>query len=185
LEKAQALLDERGIDVQPVALKYLVPWFDGASLEDENDDDMVLRWATLLANAAAGEHGSEVSPSYIAILRELTPPEAALVDWLHQPYLDRGLNSTSANGRGVQEILHRLDYEDNPRAFAVLAENTMRLGLCATAWKSGGANLGGAAADMLPVTERLLPTQLGLAFVRACTIAPEDTTGAQTGAQGR
>jgi len=176
LEKAEALLDERGIEVQPVALKFLVPWFGGASIEDEGDECMARRWATLLANAAAGEGGNEVLPSYAAILSELTSREAELVEWLYRPYVDKGLQSPKRDGRGVEEILHSMGLAGDLPAFIVVAENAMRLGLCDRAWRSEGANLGGAGADMHHAYERLLPTQFGLAFVRACTVPPLAST---------
>jgi hypothetical protein len=59
----------------PVELKILVPVLQYASLD--NDDELVSKWAGLLASAAAGE---QVHPSYPRILAELTPGEARLLN---------------------------------------------------------------------------------------------------------
>jgi hypothetical protein len=52
---------------------------EGASIEDE--EDLHTRWAALLANAASSD---KVHPSYIEVLKQLTPAEARLLDALHK-----------------------------------------------------------------------------------------------------
>jgi hypothetical protein len=82
LRWAKAHLDDLGIPLKAVPLKVLIPLLEGASLEDEEDEDMISRWTALLENAAAGEAGAPVSPAFPKILSELAPAEAALLDHL-------------------------------------------------------------------------------------------------------
>lgn len=76
--RAQAYLEEQGIPAGEVSLKTLVPLLELSSLEDPDDDDMVDRWAALLANAAGTERGTRVLPSFPRILGELSPEEALI-----------------------------------------------------------------------------------------------------------
>src|SRR4051794_13277385 len=86
LDKTVALLKERNISPKRVAWKLLFPLLDFSALEDEDDDDMVARWAALLTNAAAGpDRGATVLPSFPRILAELSAEEAAILDVLYVP----------------------------------------------------------------------------------------------------
>ena len=59
-------------------------------MEDDPDEasdpvaaaEMHERWAALLANAAMGDAGAEVLPTFPHILNELTPDEAKMLEWL-------------------------------------------------------------------------------------------------------
>lgn len=68
-------LRESHIDPRPVELKVLIPILQHCSLE--TNDDLVSRWAGLLASAAAG---LPIHPSYPNIIAELTPGEARLLN---------------------------------------------------------------------------------------------------------
>jgi Abortive infection alpha len=84
MQRAKQFLDDAGIAPEDVSLKTLVPLLEGAALEDENEPTMADRWAALLANAAAGDHANgEVLPSFVSILAELSPEEAAILDRLY------------------------------------------------------------------------------------------------------
>jgi hypothetical protein len=67
-----------GADVQlaPVALRTLVPLLDAGSIEE--DDDMQDRWAALLARA--GMRPDAIPPSFVEILRALSPEEAQVLE---------------------------------------------------------------------------------------------------------
>jgi hypothetical protein len=80
LVKTRDMLAEAGISPKAVPLKVLVPLLEGASLED--DESMSARWAALLANAANPNHAHAVLPACVAILKELTPTEARMLDSL-------------------------------------------------------------------------------------------------------
>lgn len=73
-QRAKELVD--GGDIAPVPPKVLVPWIEGASLEDADDDMMIEMWARLLASSS-----EDVAPEtyrIISILRELSGPYANL-----------------------------------------------------------------------------------------------------------
>jgi hypothetical protein len=77
--KAQQMLNKRGLSTHPVPPRLLLPILEGASIEDE--EDLHTRWAALLANAASSD---KVHPSYIEVLKQLTPAEARLLDALYK-----------------------------------------------------------------------------------------------------
>lgn len=80
LAEADKLLTEAGREPQAVPLKTLLPLLDAASLEDE--PALAEKWAALLANAADILSEVEVVPAYAEILKQLTAPEAKLLDML-------------------------------------------------------------------------------------------------------
>jgi hypothetical protein len=49
---------------EPVPLKVLIPLLEKCSLEEPTDDEMINRWAALLASAAGGK---QVEPRYVSI----------------------------------------------------------------------------------------------------------------------
>jgi hypothetical protein len=71
---------------------------EGASLEE--DDNLHTMWSALLANASSPDRASQIRPGYIAVLRQLAPDEAALLNWI---WTDR-----SSRAEKVPEHLKRL-----------------------------------------------------------------------------
>ena len=80
LQKTQRMLKEAGISPQAVPPRLFLPMMEAASIED--DEDLHTHWAALLANAAASP--DLVHPSYIEVLKQLTPVEARLLDALYR-----------------------------------------------------------------------------------------------------
>jgi hypothetical protein len=80
LKNTISTLNEAGLSINVVPAKTLVPLLEFSSLEDPDDEKMVHRWANLLANAAAGEQGSAVPPSFPDVLRQLEPLEAQFLE---------------------------------------------------------------------------------------------------------
>lgn len=80
-EKTGKMVEDAGVTPQPVPEKLLIPLLQGASLED--DEDMHTMWAALLANTASQENIRRVRPGFIAILKQMAPDEAALLNWLY------------------------------------------------------------------------------------------------------
>jgi len=78
LQEVQRLVEEAGGNIKPIATRLFFPVLEAASIED--DDDMQTRWAALLANEATNV--GSVHPSFIDILRQLTPDDARLLDRL-------------------------------------------------------------------------------------------------------
>jgi hypothetical protein len=165
LDKAKAILSARGLEPQSVPLKVLVPLLEQASLEDEADDEMVVRWAALLANAAGG--GSRVLPSFPAILAQLSSEEARILDYLYQGPEPRFLNEEKIDLLQYDE----LQLEDRETLDTLLL-NLARLDLCSI--HSSRESLD------KPLSPHFVEaTPLGAAFLKACTVP----TGAQSGAQ--
>lgn len=75
-EKFQQFVLERGIVPRSVNLKLLLPIMDNASVEE--DEDLHTMWAALLTNAA-DPAGSDVLPSFVEVLKQLTKPEAVFL----------------------------------------------------------------------------------------------------------
>jgi hypothetical protein len=80
LEDAGKMLEDEGIEPQPVPPKILIPLLEGASLED--DEWMQKRWASLLANAAS--NNSEGNRGLIAVLQQMGNEEARLLTWMFE-----------------------------------------------------------------------------------------------------
>lgn len=80
LKKTQRMLIEADITPRAVPPRLFLPMMDAASIED--DEDLHTRWAALLANAASSPDA--VHPSYIEVLKQLTPVEARLLDELYE-----------------------------------------------------------------------------------------------------
>jgi hypothetical protein len=163
LEKAQAFLEDRGIDPSRVPAKILFPLLDYASLEDEADEVMLDRWAALLANAAAGtERGATVLPSFPRILSELSPEEAATLDKLYREPDPERVPS--------MYLLHadylRLGRDEDP-LFYTRCFNLDRLGLLDASWENVLIHDTNPRAYRHTVA-RLEGTALGLSFVLAC-----------------
>lgn len=80
VKKAERFAQEAGFTPEAVPIKLLFPLLEGASLE--GDEDLHTMWSALLANAALPHQTNEVRPGYIAILRQLAPDEAAVLNWM-------------------------------------------------------------------------------------------------------
>jgi hypothetical protein len=96
---AQAKLLGRDMTVTPVPTKFLVPFLERASLEDETSE-LCDRWSDLLVSAA-----TEYDPSMIrfsAVLAEIGPGEVNL------------LNRLARKARGTRKLNH---IEDVPHVF--------------------------------------------------------------------
>jgi hypothetical protein len=167
--RAKALLEEQGIPVASVSLKFLVPWATGASLDDLDDNEMTERWAALLANAAAGDgRGAGVLPSFPGILAELSPQEAVMLDAIYER-TEPAAEVPTVPGRAVQTLKTDLGMADDP-LFETRLSNLDRLALCLADYKSDYNSMSGTSPvnkdSFLPYWVR--PTPLGLSFVAAC-----------------
>jgi hypothetical protein len=87
LQKAEKMAKEAGFRPSPVPPKILFPLLEGASYEET--EDMHSMWAALLANAANPKWPDRVRPGYIALLRQMAPDEAVLLNWLYTDALRR------------------------------------------------------------------------------------------------
>jgi Abortive infection alpha len=81
VKKAEKMLQDAGIAPHTVSPKILFPLLEGASLEE--NEDLHTMWAALLANASSPDHAEAGRPGFIAILTQMTPDEAAMLNWIH------------------------------------------------------------------------------------------------------
>ena len=79
-EKTGKMVQDAGITPQSVSDKLIVEIVRGASLED--NENLHTMWAALLANAASPDGTGKVRPGFIAILRQMAPDEAAMLNWI-------------------------------------------------------------------------------------------------------
>jgi hypothetical protein len=82
VEKAEKMAKDAGFKPKAVPPKILFPLLEGASFEE--DEDLHTMWAALLANAASPDNGKKVRPGFIAILKQLSSDEAALLKWTYE-----------------------------------------------------------------------------------------------------
>jgi hypothetical protein len=80
IEKAEKMAKDAGFTPKAVPPKILFPLLEGASFED--DEDLHTMWAALLANAASPENTKKARPGFIAILKQMSPDEAKLMNWV-------------------------------------------------------------------------------------------------------
>jgi hypothetical protein len=77
LTSANSKLAQAGLKPQPIQTKTFVPMLQACALED--DEDMIERWANLLASAAIDK---SVSQAFVQTLSLISPEEARLLDAL-------------------------------------------------------------------------------------------------------
>jgi hypothetical protein len=150
-KKAKELLDAEGLTPEQVPLRTAVPLLESGSLEQ--DENLVDRWAALLANAAGGTVA--VPPSFGNVLRELEPPAALLLEHIYEEHMTLAPDLREHYGirlRGHQEALG-LDDE----AVRYHLDNLTRLGLL----RSG-------SLTVPDYHEQMAMTAFGRAFVKAC-----------------
>jgi hypothetical protein len=82
--RAKSIADEAGLQLQAPPLKFLVPFFERASTEDDTDDDLMAMWANLLA--AAGSNYDARQMRYTSILAELSGEQARILDAVARNY---------------------------------------------------------------------------------------------------
>jgi hypothetical protein len=78
---AATMLQEAGIEPQQVPGRILLPLIEYSSLEDE--PELQRKWSSLLANAASPGPENKILPGFTEILRQLTPVQAKILDWMY------------------------------------------------------------------------------------------------------
>jgi len=119
LTKAQEMLSSAGIKPKTVPLRTLLPLLEGASLED--DVDLSLKWAGLLASTASGE-GKDNHPAYPHILVQLAPVDARIIDRLDS------CGGKTSHVKFKAETQHELGISEEEYSYSF--RNLFRLGLC-------------------------------------------------------
>ncbi len=166
--KANQLIEELGLPdpAKELELKYAIPLFEAASLED--DDYMQDLWAKLLINATRSNSNFELNRMYIDILERITPFEAIILkkiytvsfeDAKHVGIITGGL----PNYVEIQDEKGSNTIDIESQELLVALANLNRLGLLSASRTWGGGEL----------FESVNPTLLGKIFIEACTLREE------------
>lgn len=165
-QKAQKLTSAAGIKPKAINMKLLVPLLENGSLEDE--DNILDMWAHLLANASVSQ---SVRSSYAAILKELEPVEAQIMQFIYLQLIEKyGIAYEPQNeyagvieGNRVQDAFNL----SNPE-FEQAIDNLYRLRLLAPP----ATRLEFVTNKEMPFASytkvRLGVTYLGFYFAKAC-----------------
>ncbi|HLW52940.1 MAG TPA: Abi-alpha family protein [Candidatus Angelobacter sp.] len=81
LAEAQTLLTQADVSPKPVAPRLFKPLFDAVALE--NDKELQKHWAMLLASAAAPTTKEGVLPSFVDVLKQLSPEHLEALRYAH------------------------------------------------------------------------------------------------------
>ena len=175
LAKAQKYAEEAGYEPSVVKLNVLVPLLEGGSLED--DEDMVNRWAGLLANSARGGNGVDVPPSFPGVLRELSPTDAKILDLVFDVATQHPREVWQNTGAVGDKIQERLGLDAS--RFGLSADNLYRLRLCAPPAVSITDLSDPDSKYQLSGSGLVCLTDFGHVFVTACR-PPAPTTAPPT-----
>jgi hypothetical protein len=74
LKRAKRIAEEEGLALEPPPLKFLIPFLENSSLEEESDEVLNKLWTNLLVSSAS-QYKSEHN-LFIRILNELSPKDA-------------------------------------------------------------------------------------------------------------
>lgn len=125
-EAAELLLEARH-EPQPVPAQILMQLLEHASHEE--DETLHQKWVALLANAASPTAANKILPSYVDTLRQITPKQAEMLDWMHK----QSQPPVWADGGRRWPDFKRDDLEQrfglSPADYALLFTDLERLGL--------------------------------------------------------
>lgn len=170
-QKTERMLIDAGISPHAVPPRLFLPMIENASVQD--NEELHTRWAALLANAAASP--DSVHPSYIEVLRQLTPKDAELLDKLYD-------SCAGKRDRKVQPWVKSITWAERGRRIASgenpqeQFDNLVRLGLIATEYdldankikvKIPRSGRGGTRVDAKLESDDYL-TAFAVRFVEAC-----------------
>lgn len=164
MQRSQEFLARAGLEfpTRPVPLKLAIPLMQGASLEE--DDDLQDRWAALLVNAANASFQAEIRRSYAAILEQLTPLDACILDVLYDIPFEQSQHNGIVTSQLPANVRLAGEKEQDltlPAEEVVLSlSNLARLGCLRPGMTWGGGES----------FNRVNPTLAGRAFVKACRI---------------
>lgn len=170
LQELKAMIDVSGFEARPVPPRVFFPILEAASVED--DDTMQSRWSALLANAATIP--DSVHPSYIEILKQLSPCDARVLDSLY----DIRAKAPWADLRFVK-LNEGFGHDSRLESYA----NLLRMGLIRASYQVGNGKsavklIGGHAQVMKQpeLESHHTLSEIALKFVKVCR-APRKTEG--------
>jgi len=190
LLKTTRMLRDAGVDPRAVPPRLFLPIVENASVQD--DDGLNTRWAALLANEATSP--DSVHPSYIEVLRQLTPKHAKLLDELYDSCAGAGKRD-----RRVQPWVGSVTWAERERRIAAgenlqeQFDNLVRLGLITTEYglnakkikvKIPKSGTGGRTKVDAKLDSDDYLTEFAMRFVKACR-APAVTIDGKGKMKGR
>lgn len=172
LQKAQDKIQKSHINPQSINLKFLVPFLEKSTLEE--DALIIDKWAGLLANAATTH---TLSYNYITLLDGLNPIEVQLLDQMYNFNLQN--NSTYEDWK--TQGFERDDLCDalkiSKEQYELMANNLFRLNLCQPIGTKGV--MFGDQPVAVKTSKIINLTLLGFDFTKACK-GPIENKGKQT-----
>jgi hypothetical protein len=178
LIQANDFAQTAGLSVGPVPGRILFPILEYASMED--DASLRRLWASLLANAASQSSLGKTLPAFAEILRQLTPVEATLLQYLHFRRIRLRVGDHWHPATEL-EVRRRFLLEGDDYFVAMgdldrlqLVEGRRR----ATAQTASFKDIAELAADRWHWSVRYKHiglTALGLRFIEHCTAPPPNT----------
>lgn len=160
LQLADEQVRASGLPRVPLTLKETVVLLEGASLEE--DEYLTSRWAGLIATAATV---GGVLPAFADILRQLSPEEARMLDFVATEARDHAM---IANAHCVEKGQVRAASGLELEAFVVRIQNLHRLELVVEVSNVLIGNQPVRGAGGWSGDGDVGLTTFGLAFVRAC-----------------
>jgi len=123
LTESVRMITDAGMQPQAVPGRILMPILEHVSWEE--DDALRKRWASLLANAGSLGPANKVLPAYVEILRQLTPDQAAILDWM---YLQKTPSLTNHWPDFERKVIEQT-FSLSPSDYALLVTDLARLQL--------------------------------------------------------
>jgi hypothetical protein len=160
LQAANEEIVKSGLRAHRIEPKRLIPLLEGASLEE--DDDLAFRWAGLIATAAIS---TDTLPAFADVLRQLTPEEARMLDFMFDNF--GRVPGFVEEYVGVDKADLQLASGLSQKQFLVRVQNLHRLELITQLSRGPGAEpvrgfVGWSHSGHAGLTA------LGEAFVQAC-----------------
>ena len=162
LAQLKEMLDNKGLSPRKVPLKILYPLLEYGSLEE----DVNLRelWSALLAKASSPEFSVAFSQMYIEILRQLSPNEVEILNFMVNEYEKDSSVAKGEKKYDHESIIKSIGLSMN--AYKILVLNLVRLNLIELPPMERDIKLGDPADEDVITAARLI--NLGLDFVRHC-----------------
>jgi Abortive infection alpha len=161
--KAAKLLKSAGREATRGDMNVVIPVLEAASLQE--DEELVDRWAALLANATDPE-GASVEPGFSDVLRQLSAADARLFDHIVSTAIK------VVGDRWVTLQAHRIGLSrqgpiDDQEEFAVALENLLRLRLIVELPSVQERRRPSRQAELVLVEDGIKVSAYGVKFARA------------------
>ena len=177
LRAAEQILAQEGLSPKAVNLKIFVPLLEAAALEE--DQDMAARWAKLLATAADPRRPADIEPSFIEVLKQLSPTQAKILEVIYTHVETQDIPCEDWHRRGVNSDGLLAPIHTPETEFRIAVDNLVRLGLLSFAATFMDFLNNKDAKFQLANRELLCATFFGRAFFAACNggTTKAETTG--------